>query len=534
MKFSCLFRMVSVPLALALLWHCSSRVETPVESLILVTLDTQRADFVGAYGSQKAHTPNIDAFAQNGVLWENAYSLIPITAPAHASLFTSAPPHVLELYNNGQAFRPPKKFKTLAEIFSEKGLETAAFVSLGVVNSSFDLDRGFQVYEDAFPPDRWYLHAEEVNTRVFPWIAKHKDDPFFLWIHYSDPHDPYAPPYLLPDCRVELNGYVWSEVCLQKYELLSWRFPLKKGQNRIVFRSLKPFPGGQKDFRLSLNAIAWEHPEGVTLSFEGIHFVHRGNLKSALIRDEGVITAESPADGVELTITARGNLNLLPSEKILGYAQEVEYMDRQIGFLAEKLREFGLLAKSAIVLVGDHGEGLGEDLTRVGDQYFGHIHYLYQEYMRVPLILVTPSLEKRGLKLHQTVTILDVAPTLLGLFGWKKPGFYRGRDLMRSSGMSEPVFEETYSPEAVYDRFGILDPPWHMVYTPETGRFELYNLKNDPGEDRDLITLEAEEAPLKKIRKKLQRKADKILMHKKDVRILEKERKMLKALGYIR
>ncbi len=89
--------------------QCSGEKEKKPTNVILITLDTHRADYVSAYNPEKSKTPNIDFFAQKGILCENCYSLIPITAPAHASLFYSMPPHLINLYNNGEVFLPEEK-----------------------------------------------------------------------------------------------------------------------------------------------------------------------------------------------------------------------------------------------------------------------------------------------------------------------------------------------------------------------------------------------------------------------------------------
>ena len=142
------------------------------ENILLVTLDTQRADHISAYDPSRAATPNIDLLAREGVLYRNAYSLIPITVPSHASLFFSEPPHRIRNYNNGQTIPARRSRPSFVNLFRKKGFATAAFVSLGVLSSEFGLEQGFEDYVDEFPPDRWYLSAGEVNARVFPWLER--------------------------------------------------------------------------------------------------------------------------------------------------------------------------------------------------------------------------------------------------------------------------------------------------------------------------------------------------------------------------
>jgi arylsulfatase A-like enzyme len=513
--------------------RCSAEKEKRPKNVILITLDTHRADFVSAYNPEKSKTPNIDFFAREGILFENCYSLIPITAPAHASLFYSLPPHILQFYNNGQIFQPEQNKSSLAELFQKKGFKTAAFVSLGVLQSHFKLHHGFDLYDDNMPSRRWYLHAQEINEKVFRWIEKNKAHDFFAWIHYSDPHDPYAPPFLPPDLRIELNGQQISQVCLQKYAKLSIKFKLRQGINKILFTVLNPFPESEDQFRAALNEIEFIHPESLKLSFTNIHFIQRGEKRSALVKKNGTILVECPEQDAELILKARGNLNLHPSEKTHAYRQEVEYLDQHIGALTNKLREFNLLDKCLVVLVGDHGEGLGENKTKFGDRFFGHIHYLYDIYMKVPLIIFDPTLDKKAERIKEMTTILDVAPTILGRMGWKKRPFYQGRDLAKKIS-PDSIFEETYTPEAIYNRFGMLQYPWHMVYTPETQKYELYNLVSDPGERNDIFETHKNSDDIIKLQKMLRLKASNILKLLKEVKLDKRSQEMLESLGYIK
>jgi len=131
-------------------------------------------------------------------------------------------------------------------------------------------------------------------------------------------------------------------------------------------------------------------------------------------------------------------------------------------------------------------------------------------------------------------TILDVAPTILSRMGWEKRPFYQGRDLFENKIRSESIFEETYTPEAIYDRFGMLQFPWHMVYTPETQKFELYNLISDPGEGDEIFETHKNSEEIIKLQEMLRLKASDILKFRKEVNLDEKSLKMLKSLGYIK
>ena len=184
-----------VSLAAAALLVCGfglqgCRREARPRNFILLTLDTMRADHLGASGQGRAATPNLDALAAGGTLFRNARALTPVTLTSHASIFFSEPPSALKLYNNGQVLRNKAGRPPLAELFKKAGFVTAAFVSLGVLQPMFGLGQGFDTYATDFPADRWYLRAGEVNAKVLPWLETHRNGPFFLWVHYSDPHEP--------------------------------------------------------------------------------------------------------------------------------------------------------------------------------------------------------------------------------------------------------------------------------------------------------------------------------------------------------
>ncbi len=514
---------------------CSPSKQAYPENVILVTLDTQRPDFIGAYNPTKASTPNIDSLAANGILFDNCYSPIPITLPAHASLFYSLPPHELALYNNGQVFKNERDLVSLAQVFKKKGFQTAGFVSLGVLKSKFRLAEGFDDYEDKHPENRWYLHAEEVNARVFPWLDKNKENRFFIWIHYSDPHDPYAIPSLPPDLRIRFNGKPIWDICVQREERLSLRFMLHAGKNTIECVTLNPYPDSQDEFRISLNEVYYAPSEDIKIIYEGMNVVKKDEQTSLLIKERGRILIDNPGNTQELRMEATGKIYLLAQEKVHAYKEEVEYLDRQIGLLLKKLDQSELLDKSLIVLVGDHGEGLGDHRTLLGEPHFGHIHYLYTEYLKIPLIFYNPYWEEKGSRNSEQTTILDIAPTILAIMGWKKMPFHKGFNLLKTGEERTPIiFGETYRPESTRDRFSGLQYPWHLIFTPSRDRFELYNIRDDPAEQTNVFVQERENPDVVKFRKIVKKYALEILSTKKDIELDPKSLEMLRSLGYIK
>ena len=504
-------------------------------NVILITLDTQRADYISAVNSANALTPNIDSLAGEGIIFDNCYSPIPITGPAHASLFYSLLPHELNLYNNGQVFNNEKNLTSIAQIFKKKGYQTAGFVSLGVLNAKFRLADGYDSFVDNHPENRWYLHAEEVNERVFPWLDKNRENRFFIWIHYSDPHDPYAPPSIPPDLRISFNGQPYTELCLQKEERLSMRFRLRKGDNTIECVVLNPYPDSRDEFRMSLNDIKYSATKDVRIKYEGLNVVHKDERLSLLIKDRGVIKIENPGNTEEFRMETTGRTYLLAQEKVQAYREEVEYMDFQIGRLIKKLEQRELLDKSLVVIVGDHGEGLGNHRTLLGDPHFGHIHYLYTEYLKIPLILYNPYWKENGSIRTDLTTILDVTPTILAAMGWKKMPFHKGFDLHKTRGERNPlIFGETYRPESTRDRFSGLQYPWHLIFTPGRDRYELYNVLDDPDEQTNLYAQKKETAGIIDLEKTVKTHTLEILSKKKDIELDPKSLEMLKSLGYIK
>jgi len=171
----------------------------PKLNLLVVTIDTLRADRVGAYGYGPAKTPTMDALARRGFRFARAFSHVPLTLPSHCTLFTGLLPLAHGVRDNGERLGPAPM--TLAEIARAQGYATAAVVGAFPLDSRFGLSRGFDTYDDLYGSrnrvrDMAFVErrAEDVNARVGEWIGAHGQAPFFLWVHYFDPHAPYDPP----------------------------------------------------------------------------------------------------------------------------------------------------------------------------------------------------------------------------------------------------------------------------------------------------------------------------------------------------
>jgi arylsulfatase A-like enzyme/Tfp pilus assembly protein PilF len=169
-------------------------------NLLFVTIDTLRADHVGAYGYKNIKTPNLDHLGSKGYLFKRAVSQIPLTLPSHTSIFTGTFPVYHGVRDNGGYFVPPQSL-TLAEILKQHGYKTAAFVSSFILDSKWGLDQGFDTYYDDFDMTKAdetsigdvQRPGGETNAVALKWLAD-ASSPFFAWVHYYDPHDPYEPP----------------------------------------------------------------------------------------------------------------------------------------------------------------------------------------------------------------------------------------------------------------------------------------------------------------------------------------------------
>ncbi len=504
-------------------------------NVLLVTLDTLRADHVGAYAEGKASTPFLDDLAKRGTLFENAWSLIPITLPSHASIFYSQYPHDIKNYNNGQVVQPKRARPSLVNAFRKEGFATAAFVSLGVLAPSFNLSEGFDEYKADFPPGRWYLHAEEVNRDVLPWLERHRDGKFFLWVHYSDPHDPYATPDAPDDLKLDLNGRALGSYNLSKYITYDVELDLKAGTNEVVFETFNPYQSNPTQYMARLDLLTITAADGGDLFWEHTHkWYVRPDDNVHFLMNGALVTVKTPT-ARKAVMTFRGK-PLLPLDAVRAlYRREVEYMDGRLGELWSALERLGLADETMVVAVSDHGEGLGEYVSDFGDPHVGHIHYLQKVYMHVPLILSVPG-RAGGERRPEPVTLLDIAPTICRVMGFRPFPSFAGRDLFAlKPGTETAVFMETFRPEAFKNRFALLRGPWHMILSPEDGHHDLYDIVGDP--DARVNLWEVPDPPVdrvKDIERDLDEFARAVLKGKVEISVDSKTEEMLKSLGYIR
>lgn len=389
---------------------------SPRPSVLLVTIDTARCDHLSLYGYPRETSPRLKKLADHGVFFETAITPIPQTGPAHASLLTGRWPSSLGLHDNDQAFVPGPR--TLAEVLAQSGYETAAFVSgFTLVRRVCGLAVGFSHYDDEMPDPRGHFpgvqrRGSKTTDATLRWLDGRKgSEPFFLWVHYYDPHGDYNP-----------GG---------PYETM--------------------FVDGSKGPFVDLALIPM--------------YQRRGQSTDA-------------------------------AQYIARYDGELRYVDDQVGRLLDGLQARGLLKKTLVVVIGDHGENLVEH-----HYYFDHGNELYMEAVHVPLVLAGPGVPSDGRRVRGIARTPDVMPTILDLLGLPTPPEVEGTSLaraLRSSTVTPPreaVSEARMLPypalspsDDVTPKLSVRDDRFTVLWRVKSGKLELYDRSADPGEKRDLLS----------------------------------------------
>jgi choline-sulfatase len=343
--------------------------------IVLISIDTLRADHLPAYGYTKVRTPNIDTLAAEGVVFEHAWSHAPQTLPAHTSLLSGELPFEHGVRDN-VGFTVKKGQWFIQRALQERGWPTGGFVSAYVLRAATGINQGFDTYDSDMPPSSGERSIGQVQrggdktlAAAIAWLdARDRARPFFLFLHFYEPHKPYEPPA---------------------------RF-----------------------------------------------------------------AAYSPYDG------------------------EIAYSDELVGRFLDRLRSAGLYDRATIVLLADHGEGLGDH----GEQEHGL--FLYQETTRVPLIVKLPG-RHRARRVAAPVQHIDLAPTILDLAGAPARAALRGRSLRPLlEGIGALQDAPIYS-EALYSRYhfgwselyGLVDSRYHFIRAPQD---ELYDLDRDRSESHSI------------------------------------------------
>ncbi|MGD0668161.1 MAG: sulfatase-like hydrolase/transferase [Bryobacteraceae bacterium] len=358
--------------------------KTPV---VLISIDTLRADHLSTYGYTKIRTPNIDSFGDQGTIYLRIDSQIPLTMPSHTSLMTSTYPFENRVEENSESV--PSGAVTLASVLHANGYRTAAFIGSIILDRRYGLDKGFDLYDSPFElasgerPNPYSARVRRdaalVTRAARQWIGENRGQPVFVFFHLYDLHTPYT----------QVGG-------------------------------------------------------------------------------------------------------LTPA--VAGYDAEIEYVDRVLGRLRDALAHDGFWDKALVVLLADHGEGLGDH----GET--SHGYFIYESTMHVPLIIHWPAgAPKYPKRVAEAGGLIDVAPTILDYLHIAAPPSFEGVSLLSEHG--EPmIYGESVYPQ---ETFG-----WAALRSLQLGEYkyidapkaELYDLPKDPGERVNILPAHPAEARSMKAR----------------------------------
>lgn len=502
--------------------------------IVLVTLDTLNVQFTDPYRPQADLTPHLEDFASQGTLFELAHTSVPLTLPSHAAIFTGQSPVRTGVMLNGD--RVPADLPIWAELLRQRGWATGAFVSLGVLKSRYGLARGFDTYDDRIDEvvRRWYLTADEVVERVRPWVRDHRERPFFIWVHFSDPHEPYVGKDAPPDTRLFLDGEPLGSWPLATKTSYFLTFELPAGRHRLRWESLRS--RRPDDRRRTGMGVRIRNPEVLrpwaveppTPLDEEIRIKYPWEV-------DLLNPGPSPVT-IELQFHGRlRNPSRSQAEEL--YARRVAFTDRYFGELRELFREQALHRDTLWIVVSDHGEGLRRT--------FGHALFNFQAQLRVMWMMSGPGIPS-GRRLDQSPVLLeDVLPTVLDHLGLPAPEGLDGvsqRGCWTGTGCRGREEWWAYGLNAKHERLTAvagyrwpIKVSWHRK---GWGR-RLHDLAADPWEWDDLLQ-DGAAAPgpggtvllrrLDRQRGILQRRLDE---RRREGPLDAEDREMLEALGYL-
>lgn len=408
-------------------------------NIILVTVDTLRADHLSTYGHARETSPNLTRLAERGVLFEVAYSTMGTTLPAHLSIMTGLYPHQHGYVANHGAmsggFESGENRRTIAEILRDDGYTTAAFVSGPTVSSVTGLDSGFDEWDQHEYDKLRSLastsrHSSETTDKAVAWIAKAPSEPFFLWVHYWDPHEPNIPPEPFAS-QFETDDVVETLI----------------DERRIRPEVLRERFDDEELARLF-------HPDWGR---------HGGELVLPTIDRDAV----------------RSLYNR--------YDSDVYATDTALGRLMDSLSAQELFDDSIFVFTADHGQALGQhDWLEHGRIQGENVH--------VPLVMRFPGdVVEQPLRVSEVVSVVDVFPTIMSrihsasatelLAQASGEDLFSGEYLRRFAFSQRSVRERDWEPGEDTDglKFGLTTSRWKYYHRPD-GADELYDLLVDPGE----------------------------------------------------
>lgn len=426
-----------------------------LKNIIIISVDTLRADHLGCYGYPLNTSPTIDTFSRDGVLFSNCYTLTPLTTPAFSTMLTSLPPYKHGAKRNGLSIY--RCVLTLPYFLKRFGYRSAAFISNWPLRKKLSgLHKDFDDYYEVLTKiRRLALLANEgealvVTQKAIKWMEKNHKKKFFLWVHYTEPHYPY------------------------------------KLHKKFTFR--------YEQIPTSI------YPPGTRM------------------------------------------------KKVKKYDSEIAYTDFHIGKLIEKIKSLGLYREALIIFNSDHGESFGEH------NYFRHGRRLYNSTLHVPLIVKLPDSKFKNTVRQENVSLLDISPTIFSVLNIPCYPKMEGISLFKeeTASLNRAIFLETYRgpvhmrrKEKKYHlkvkpiRYGFLKGSSKVIFNVKKNTFEVYQLKDDPNESRNIFL--QEHMQVKEMKQALLDKVNEIsnfikynrAYHLQDASLTKEDLARLKSLGYI-
>lgn len=508
----------------------------PLRNLILVSIDTQRADRLALYGGDVA-TPNLARTAARGALFERAYSHAPITAPSHSSLFTSTLPSEHGVHNNGQALT--SELPTLAGLLRGHGRATGAFVSLAALSGKFGYGAGFDTYADARTRKYWWTSAEEVNAEALPWIEAHHRRPFFAFVHYSDPHEPYLSPRSRQRIEVRCDGAPLDDLVVDGRRLYV-RTPLPPGTTRLTLTARGAYPVRTENWKWT-EGLRVEpgdgfapRPDGRRHPYLNYATLTPGVPATVIVHDERPRQAGAGAPAAQgISIRFDGVPRQEPEDRRREYDLESAYVDRALGPLLSLLDREDLWRSTAVVVTADHGEELGEHGGR-----FGHVHFLRESLIHVPLIVVAPGFFAPRSRVAAVVRQIDLLPTLAQVLDFAAPAGARGRTLWPAASIEARIaVAQTYRPQAVADRTAAVELHHKLVRAGQGRATVFHDLRTDPDERHPLRSEPGPDSEAGRAWRRLQSAIDRAgegtARTVPEVALDDADVEALRALGYV-
>ena len=454
---------------LLLLGSCSRPAsETPAvaaPNIVLISIDTLRADRLHCYGYERPTSPQLDRLAADGVLFSQARSPSSWTLPSHASMFlgVSQTSHGV---TSGKR-RISEEQTTLAEILRSDGYATAGFYSGFLVSRRFGFAEGFDVYEQG-PVD--FVSTESsptINAKAKAWLTADREEPFFLFLHYFDVHDPYS------ELLAEHGSFRSSESPPSELAELytdaersprSGRAELDRAKRRSLEQILSTSGVGVPE---KLDESAWKtlaeelRAEGSRALAEQVVALQRARIPRLLDSDDAKWISDSYDDGVR-------------------------YVDAHVGAIVDLLRELAIYEDALVLVVSDHGETL---LDRPGK--VGHRGSPYEPVLHVPLIIKPPGGES-GRRVDLPVSTVDIFHTVLDYADVKGDGRSAERGLRRAiegRSVRPPDYLLSEDIDSRGAERALYSLPWKLISKADSPeRDALFDLSVDPREGSNLVT----------------------------------------------